>query len=74
MRYEIYAPYIYWRCVGTVNAPTEEEALDKAWDELDISDADGLCHQCEREMMDHPMLDYSTGIVAECLGTEQSLG
>jgi hypothetical protein len=70
MKYEIYAPYIYWKCVGTVNAPTEEEALEKAWDELEIEDADSLCWHCEEDMMDHPMLDFTTGIHAECLGEE----
>lgn len=70
MRYEIYAPYIYWKCVGTVNAPTEEEALDKAWDELGIADSDSLCYHCEQDMMDHPMLDTQTGLYAECLGEE----
>ena len=68
MRYKIYAPYIYWKCVGTVNAPTEEEALDKAWDEFGIENP--LCWQCEEEMTDHPHLDYQIGLIAECLGEE----
>ncbi len=70
MKYEIYAPYIYWKIVGTVEAATEEEAIDKAWDELEISDSDSLCYHCEEEMMDHPMLDFDTGIYAGCLGAE----
>ena len=70
MKYEIYAQYIYWKRVGVVNASTEEEALEKAWDELGIEDQDPLCWQCEEEMIDHPQLNYQTGIVAECLGAE----
>ena len=70
MKYEIYAQYIYWKRVGVVAAPTEEEALEKAWDELGIEDQDPLCWQCEEEIIDHPQLNYQTGIVAECLGAE----
>ena len=70
MKYEIYAPYLYWKQVGIVEAATPEEALDKAWDELEIPDSDGLCWHCEQDMMDHPMLDFTTGIHAECLGEE----
>ena len=68
MQYEIFAPYIYWKSVGKVWAETEEEALEKAWDELEIEDADSLCFHCEEDMIDHPMLDLSVDIHAECLG------
>ena len=68
MKYEIFVPYIYWKSAGTVEALTEEEALEKAWDELEIADSDSLCWQCEQDILDHPMLDYETGLSAECLG------
>ena len=68
MKYEIYAPYIYWKSVGTVYAETEEEAMEKAWKELEIEDSDSLCWQCEDDMMDHPMLDFDIGLSAICLG------
>ena len=67
MQYEIFAPYMYWKSVGKVWAETEEEALESAWDELEIEDADSLC---EEDMIDHPMLDLSVDIHAECLGEE----
>ena len=67
MQYEIFAPYMYWKSVGKVWAETEEEALEKAWDELEIEDADSLC---EEDMIDHPMLDLSVDIHAEYLGEE----
>lgn len=70
MKYEIYAPYIYWKSVGVVEALTEEETLEKAWDELEIADSDSLCWQCEQDILDHPMLDYETGLNTECLGEE----
>lgn len=70
MQYEIFVPYMYWKSVGKVWAETKEEALDKAWDELEIRDEDSLCWQCEEEMTDHPHFNYETCILAECLGEE----
>lgn len=67
MKCEIYAPYIYWKTVGTVYAETEEEAMEKAWKELEIEDSDSLCWQCEDDMMDHPMLDFDIGLSAICI-------
>lgn len=69
-QYEIFAPYIYWKSVGVVHAQTEEEALEKAWDELEIPDADSLCFQCEENIIDHPVIDFTEGICANCLGEE----
>lgn len=34
--YEIFTPYTYWK---PVEAATMKEALDKAWDELEIEDS-----------------------------------
>ena len=70
MQYKIFAPYTYWKSVGTVWAETEEEALEKAFDELEIEDTDSLCCQCEENMIDHPTLDLTIDIHAECLGGE----
>ena len=67
MKCEIYAPYVYWKSVGTVYAETEEEAMEKAWEELEIEDSDSLCWQCEDDMMDHPMLDFDIGLSAICI-------
>ena len=69
-QYEIYAPYIYWKSVGKVSAETEEEAMEKAWDELEIEDSDSLCWHCEEDMLDHPLLDFTVGLSANCLGEE----
>jgi len=54
-----------------VPAPeTEEEAMEKAWDELEIEDSDSLCYHCEEDMLDHPMIDFTVGLSTNCLGEE----
>ena len=69
-QYEIFAPYMYWKSVGKVWAETEEEAMEKAWDELEIEDSDSLCWHCEEDMLDHPLLDFTVGLSTNCLGEE----
>lgn len=67
MKYKIYAPYVYWKSVGIVYADTEEEATEKAREELEIEESDSLCWQCEDSMIDHPMLDFGIDLSAICI-------
>lgn len=61
-KYNIFANYSYTRFIGTVEAETEEEAIEKA--EYAVESDHVLCHQCMDEMCDYPTL-VDDEIIAE---------
>lgn len=56
-QYRIFADYYFTKDCGVVEANSEEEAIEKAYDERMIENDHTLCWHCEQEMLDHPMLD-----------------
>jgi len=53
-KFNIYGIATISKHLGTVEAATKEEAVDKAWDELSDKTHISICHRCSHEMGDTP--------------------
>ena len=63
MRYRAFATVVGGKYLGEVEADSEEEAVDKAWelDECHIS----LCHHCSRQLENAQITDIDIEPVEE---------
>lgn len=52
--YKVYGIATIGKYLGEVQASSEEEAKDKAYDELSNEMHISICHHCSREMQDSP--------------------
>lgn len=53
-KFNIYGLATVSKHLGVVEAETQEEAVEKAWDELSDEMHISICHSCSREMNGTP--------------------
>lgn len=56
MKYNVLATYTYQKFLGTFEADSEEEAIEKACDTLSCTEDIHFCHSCTDNFIDYPTL------------------
>ena len=52
--YRVYGIATIGKYLGTVEADSPEDAIDKGWDECTDKMHISICHHCSRQMQDSP--------------------